>query len=91
MLPCCSLQGMSMLPQPCPFLAEVAAVPFLQVGARRMTRMNVNMLAVVSKWLMLSASQDHKDDSTVKQITHINEKNKYTRVLRRGRAEYRLR
>ncbi|MFV0402744.1 MAG: hypothetical protein ACK5KV_02090 [Bacteroides graminisolvens] len=88
MLQCCSLQGTLMQPHQCPFLAEVVEDPFPQDGERRMTRMTVSMLDVASRWLMLSASQDHKDDSTVKQIPHINEKNKTCRrTHRRGRAE----
>ena len=69
MLPCISLQGISMQPHQCPFFAEVVAVPFPQDEARRMTRMTVSMLAVASRWFMLYASQNHKDvHSTVKQI-----------------------
>ena len=80
-------------PHLCPFLAEVVAVHLPLVGARRMMRMTVSMLAVVSRWLMLCASHRRRDvHSTINQIPHINEKNKqYQQVYRRGRTEARLR
>ena len=56
--PCFSLLATSMQQHPCPNLAEVAAVPPLNlVGARRMTKMNVCLLADASRWLTSCASQ----------------------------------
>ena len=43
---------------PCPILAEVVAIPPLNLaGARRMTRMNVLMLADAFRWLTPCVSQ----------------------------------
>ena len=62
-----------MPPLPCPNLAEeVAVLPQNLVGARKMTKMNVSMLAAVSRWLIPFVNQSHVSVViTVNTITNI--------------------
>ena len=70
---CFSLLSTSMPLRPCPNLAEVVAVPPLNLaGARRMTRTNVPMLADASKWLTPCVSQSQLNVViTVKSIQYV--------------------
>lgn len=72
-LQCFSLLGTSMPLLPCPNLAEVVAVPPLnQDGARRMTKMNVCLLADASRWLTPCVSQSQLNVVIiVKSISYV--------------------
>jgi hypothetical protein len=70
--------------QPCPNLVAVVVLLLPLVGVRMMTKTSVSGLAVASRWLMPCASHRRKDvHSTVRQILHINEKNKTCRRTHR--------
>ena len=62
-----------MQPRPCPNLAEVVAVLHLNlVGAKRMMKIIVYTLTVVSRWLIPCANQSHVSVViTVNIITNI--------------------
>lgn len=79
LIPPCFSSLTTLIPQhPCPNLAEVVAARHSnQVGAKRMMRMSVSMLADAFRWLIPCASQSQLNAvSTVKTITYIYDKKK---------------
>ena len=70
-----------MQPRPCPNLAEVVAVLHLNlVGAKRMMKIIVYTLAVVSRWLIPFVSQSHVSVviivNTITNIYYLYDTNK---------------